>query len=208
MVDVTTVYDKKRDCGWRGEGGMYLMSSGTTAVCGLMPLPLKTCPACGSGLEPSRSFRWIEPAKLFVDQPKGCAKSYCELCPLSEPRILTLGKALLDWVGKRYYKTPEDWLKEANEQGVSRRIHAIPKGFKVGHTWVFMAHENAIERESLFTPEGHEQAVTGAVYYVYKPDRIEYVTTGLETQEELEALVARGITPVRVVRVGEEQEAA
>lgn len=204
-MEIKTVYDRERGCGWRSEGGLYLMSDGESRGCGLMPLPLKTCPACGSGLEPSRSFRWIEPAKLFADQPKGCSKDDCDNCPLSEPRILTLGKALLDWVGKRYYKTPEAWLQEAREQGISRRIHAIPKGFVVGKTWVFLAHERAIERESLFTPEGHEQTVTGAIYSVYKPNRIEYIVTGKETPEELEAMVARGITPVRVVRVGEEE---
>jgi hypothetical protein len=36
------------------------------------------------------------------------------------------------------------------------------------------------------------------VFQMFKPTAVEYITKGGETEEELEALVKRGITPVQV----------
>jgi hypothetical protein len=41
---------------------------------------------------------------------------------------------------------------------------------------------------------------------VFKPSRIEYIVKGDETQDELDALEARGLTLVRVERVQDKQD--
>lgn len=53
------------------------------------------------------------------------------------------GKALLLWIGAQHYPTPQDFMKEGIQMGFSRRVTSIPRGFKLGKTWVFMAHPKA-----------------------------------------------------------------
>ena len=209
MADIPTVIDSKRGCGWRTPGGLYMITAGEALSCGLLPLMLHNCPACGHGFKPTRSYQPIEPARLWLDLPERCGLEICGSCPLAFPHIATLGKAWLMWCGKSYYPTPESWLKEAREQGVSRRINAIPKGFMLGHSWVFMAHEKAVPTADLFQREGYEPGeITGAVYSVFKPEAIQYVVKGDEPEDELERMRERGITPVHVVRDTDKEAAA
>jgi len=106
-------------------------------------------------------------------------------------------KAGLLWIGEKFYPTPDDWLKEANELGVSRRIAMIPKGFVVGSTWVFAAH-----RKTFPDPRDPEKWTAG-VFHVFRPARLEYIVKGNETEEELTSLEKRGCTLVRVIRDGQ-----
>jgi hypothetical protein len=50
---------------------------------------------------------------------------------------------LLLWIGRRHY-TPEEFLREGRELGVSRRLSALPKGLVLGETWVLLAHLDAV----------------------------------------------------------------
>src|SRR5262249_36934129 len=91
---------------------------------------------------------------------------------------------------------PADWTREAHAQGVSRRINAVPRDFEVGKTWVLVAHKKCIEN-----PDG---SFTAGVFHAFKPVAVEYVVKGDETDEEIEALLKRGITPVVVEGTADE----
>jgi hypothetical protein len=120
------------------------------------------------------------------------------------------------WVGEAFYATPAEFVAEAAKLGISRRINSVPKDLELGKTWVAFAHIHVIEKScgNGEPCEGSECEVCGgtgkikvpAIFYLFKPEAIEYVTTGKETEEELAAIVKRGITPVRIERIGETKE--
>jgi hypothetical protein len=120
------------------------------------------------------------------------------LCPThDEVRVGLL------WCGEKFYKTPQDWTREAREQGVSRRISTVPNDFVVGETWVLMAHPKAVRGTNA---DGAIEYRPG-IFQAFKPTAIEYVVRGDEDERELARKVKRGITLVRIERV-EEQQAA
>lgn len=99
--------------------------------------------------------------------------------------------------------------------GVSRRItgDALPRGLVIGETWIFLAHKEAIYPgdiaaqypQALEPQEIADLAIASAtnkrmpgVFHAFQPSRVEYVVTGEETDEEIESMVARGISPVQV----------
>lgn len=195
---VTVVRDSVRRCGWRKEGGLYLVADNLGEACGRLPLPLGVCPVCGQGIKFSRSWTWIEPAPLVVDLP--CERSDGEClaaCPLSDGEAAKRQRDGLIWIGKEHYATVQDYLNEVARLGVSRRIRTVPRGFVVGETWVWLAHLEAIPRRDGWGP---------GVFEIFRPRAVEYITKGDETDEELTKLLDRGITPVKVERVGEQLE--
>lgn len=58
--------EKRRACGYRKVGGLYLVSSGASVACDRLPLPLDACPACGRIAEQNRSHEWLGP-EYFTD---------------------------------------------------------------------------------------------------------------------------------------------
>lgn len=207
QIKIETVVDSERGCGWRKEGGLYLRSSGVMAPCGKLPVPLAVCPCCHGGIKPAGGWTWIDPRPFLQDRPCHQADEVCGLCPMNwpPPRVGLL------WVGEKFYPKPADWLTEAAKLGVSRRIPRVPEGFKVGEHWVFMAHRLAISQacacggnppqgESCDTCKGTGTVNVPGIFHAFKPDRIEYVTTGKESAEAIEAFRKRGITPVKVIR--------
>jgi hypothetical protein len=110
-------------------------------------MKLEVCPCCGQGIKPARGFTWINGNKLFEGVVCKLKKhedsvfidQYPCTCVLDNPPE----KMGLVWIGSGHYDTPEDFLMEAREQGVSRRIPAVPKEFEVGKTWVLFAHRKA-----------------------------------------------------------------
>jgi hypothetical protein len=180
-------HDSKRGCGFRKAGGLYLVSDGIGRPCGKLPIPLQICPTCGGGIHFCRSWTWVNGTALAAE--KKCAdegSAYCEVCPLSQP----IGRCGLLWIGEKFYATPADWTREANEQGVSRRIPAVPHGFEVGKTWVLVAHKKCIANpDGTFSP---------GVFHAFQPTAVEYVVKGDETPDEIESLEKRGLTPVKV----------
>jgi hypothetical protein len=208
---VETRHDKKRGCGWRKPGAMYLVSRGPLGSCGKLPIPLCTCPTCGHGIKASRGWQWVDADALTA--PYTCPREKadgCTRCPLSGK----IGRAGLIWIGGVYYKTPQDFENEAVTHGLSRRISRVPRGFIPGKTYVLTAHREAISEKcpeckgngGQFGKPGCDACDgTGTVkkqgiFGVFLPTAVEYVVTGAETQEELAALVERGITPVRIER--------
>lgn len=224
MVEVQVRRDRKRGCGWRKEKGLYLVADGVAASCGKLPLPIERCPTCSHGIKFTRGFTWVDGDVLF--QSVDCKATRClgVMCPMSDRAgktvidnetvgVGSLGRCGLIWIGEAFYKTPGDWLQEANEQGISRRLSTVPNDFKVGETWVLVAHLKAIAvpctmknvRECEVC-KGKMWHYTPAVFQVFRPQAIEYVVTGNETEEELEKLVKRGLTPVRIERVEDQPE--
>jgi hypothetical protein len=193
MATVTTVVENVRGCGFRKPGGIYLVSDGLFAPCGRLPIPLVTCPCCSQGIKPSRGWTWVNLPLLLTNSPECSLGRDCAGCPLNSGALNQCG---LLWVGGQFYKSPEEFTLEAARQGVSRRIAAVPRGFKVGQTWVLLAH-----REALPNPDG--EGKIPAIFHAFLPTRIEYVVKGTETEEELDALEKRGFTLVKVEKAGE-----
>jgi len=200
---INTSLEWKRGCGYRKPGGLYLVSDPGGRKCGRIPFPLTVCACCGEGFRPSRGFRWVDGDKL-LDHADSCKLSAreCVGCPASG-RGDNIGRSLLIWVSPEHY-TVEEFDKETNEVGISRRItgDALPRSLVLGKTWVFLAHRDAIVRFSGMTLEEHpsldEPEYTPGVFKLFLPTRVEKIVTGEETDYEIEALVERGITPVRV----------
>lgn len=219
-----TLMEGARGCGFRKPGGLYMVTDGLGRPCSLLPIPLEVCPTCGGGVKPSRGWTWIDPEKILRPRPHGEP-----FCPLEVPGRLGERVGLL-WIGGSYYAEPEDWTREASVMGVSRRIHAVPRGFEVSKTWVAVGHRRAVaagyraadgrEFESLTAAlnEGGvhaddlEAIRTPGIFHLFQPERVEYVVKGDETDEELEKMVKRGIEPVKVVPLEQqllgEEEAA
>lgn len=191
-----TVVDSKRGCGWRKEGGLYLVSGGIMASCGRMPIPLDRCPVCDCGMKPSRGWQWFNP-RPFAEKKPCETPERCEFCPMGGAMP---DKAGLLWIGEAFYKTPDIFLEEARKQGVSRRVKAVPRGFEVGKTWVYFAHRKALPGP---VGEDGEATFTPGLVFAFRPSEVQYVTSGKESDEELAGMEKRGITPVRVVREGE-----
>jgi hypothetical protein len=104
------------------------------------------------------------------------------------------------WVGGRFYEKPEDFMREARIQGVSRRIAAVPKGFVPGETVVYLAHRKVPNVLGLDKTAGVELTPMPAVFTAFVPKAIEYVVKGNETEEDLKSLEARGLELVDVKR--------
>lgn len=104
------------------------------------------------------------------------------------------------WIGEQYYPTPADWTREAGTIGISRRLSAVPKNFKLGETWVLVAHRKAIRVSA--------NEFAAGVFHAFKPTALEYVVRGNENDAELQALRDRGITPVRIERDEEQPSLA
>lgn len=123
-------------------------------------------------------------------------------CPASQP----MGRVGLIWVGEKFYPTPADFSREAAEMGISRRLPTLPKGFKLGETWVFLAHRKAVYLgySGLFSEFNgvDKHFYSACIFSIFKPTAVEYVVRGDETPERLQKLIDRGITPVKVLPAG------
>jgi len=222
MVNVKIKYTKIRGCGWRKPGGLYFVAAGFSLECGKLPIELGLCPTCGFGIKQTRGFTWIDGDKFASINTEKCGREQfkmeaelCrDLCPFQNKGF---GKVGLLWIGETYYKTPADFQKEVAIQGLSRRILTVPREFKLGETWIFLAHPKTmmdfcsncdgegIVIEKTNFGEKHspcQKCDSGLIFQpgifrIFKPTGIEYVVKGDETIDELEKLVNRGITPVK-----------
>jgi len=191
-MEVKTVIDKERGCGFRKPGALYLRAGGLMSACGRLPMDLEVCACCGNGYKPTRGWTWVNPKLMFKN--KECnIPTPCFACPLNRSGMPE--RAGLLWIGGAYYEKPEDWVAECREQGVSRRVHALPKGLKVGETLVLAAHRRH--------HKGEDGKWVAAVFHCFTPTAVEYVVKGNETESQLQAMAKRGITPVKVVRDGD-----
>lgn len=193
MATIKTIVDEaKRGCGYRRKG-FYLIGGGGSQPCGKLPFPLTICPCCGNGIKHSLGWTWINAAKL-LENVKCTLDEKCQNCPLHTPPE----KMGLLWIGEAFYKTPQDWIDEGAKQGISRRISGVPRGFKAGEHWVAVAHKKAIAN-----PDG---TFTAAIFHVFKPTVVQYVTDGTESEDELNELERRGLELVKLERTDGENK--
>lgn len=201
--------EKRRACGFRKVGGLYLVSEGLGAPCCKMPILLHICPTCNHGIKQSRGWTWIDPKPFTAG---ACASQPAEpfattlqlltggpLCTLAPNTCNPLSdKVGLLWIGEAFYKTPSAFQIEAAEMGVSRRITAVPRGFEVGKHWVFLAHPKV--KENPPANPGDDVTWTPGVFRIFKPTAIEKILTESMAQDadEMAKLAKAGITPVIV----------
>jgi hypothetical protein len=201
--------EPKRGCGFRKVGGLYLVSDGPGVVCDRLPIPLEVCPTCGHGIKQSRGWTWVDTAALVGGVHPQCEDDFaCPLCMAPHE----LGRSGLLWIGEKFYGAPREFDAEGNVLGFSRRISAVPRGFKVGETWILLAHPKTIETfvdvevdqglQGEFPVTAIEKKRSGfrpGIFKVWRPRRIEKIL--LESQrgsaEEKDCL-EKGITPVFV----------
>jgi hypothetical protein len=210
-MNIRTVIERKRGCGFRVPGGIYLRTDGMGRVCGALPIELTVCPTCHHGIKPARGWTWINIAELAAvrgchyqeDDEKGCGN-----CPIADAQIQVAG---LLWVGEKFYKTPAEFSKESADMGISRRITMVPKNFKLGETWVALAHRKAIPSskelvEHQLGVEPSDLEYKPGIFHIFKPSRIEYVVKSDDSDEKLEKLEKRGFTLIKVEKEQAELE--
>lgn len=219
--------EARRGCGYRKVGGLYMVGGPLASPCGRLPLELHVCPACNAGIKQTRAWQWIKPRILLASAPPcfvaggppkriiagGVAITHeraifgelgtCHDCPLDPANLPE--RAGLIWVGEKFYPTPDAFMREARELGVSRRIPAVPRNFVLGETWVLIAHPRAIYRapttpEELLEAHGELMLTRKGVISMFRPVAIEKIVTATEAQnaDAMSELAAKGITPVAV----------
>lgn len=203
--------ERVRGCGFRKLGGIYLVADeGVWLSCERFPIPLRACPTCDCRVNFARSFQWIT-HEMLLAYAKPCAQvdDHCPMCPLCSPSLLKNDrpskKSGLIWIGKQHY-SPESFLLEANNLGVSRRVSAIPKGLVIGKTRVFVAHKQGLNNQATMfdgAPEREDgDMVEPAVIASFVPRRIELMvddTGKMEDEEWVQKLVEKkGVTLVRL----------
>jgi len=204
--------EQKRGCGYRKVGGSYLCGEYIHCSCDRLPLPLNTCPVCGQGIKVSRGFTEINPFPLWrMHQDCKDILRPCHVCdPLNQPAYIML-------VGEKYYKTPEDFMREGRELGISKRIPFIPKDLELGKTVIYLAHPKAVEvrqgvalqqamsileesetkQPRLLETEKVEKAL--GIFTAFIPQRVEKLIWESElTDKKREELEKRRITPVPI----------
>lgn len=206
--------EKRRGCGFRKIGGLYLVSDGAGVGCDRLPIALDVCPVCSHGFKQTRGWTWVDVNGLVGGVHRDCQDKFpCPLCMATSE----MGKAGLIWIGERFYKTPADFDKESQELGVSRRIKAIPRGFKLGESWVLLAHPKTIRMacsacmakgftEDMFSAaelceacEGKGHKWIAGIFKVWCPQRIEKILPeSARNSDEVAELQEQGITPVFV----------
>jgi hypothetical protein len=216
-MTVTVSTESARGCGFRKPDktgvGIYLVAPRTGHPCMRLPLPLHACPTCSGGIKPSRSWTWFEPVKFFAAAPP---------CPLEskarpgrmrqldvECRVCFAGHAMptgrhgLLWIGEGFYRSPHDFMAEARTMGVSRKVSAVPKGFKLGETIVYLAHRLAIPVPVSERVPGEPTEKPG-VFSIFKPAGVDLVIDDEKNVPEravkLAEQIGEGARIVKVVR--------
>lgn len=126
--------------------------------------PWHECPCCSEPTKPTVTWTWFSSAMVSL--------------PAAPP-----GQHGLLWVGEAFYRSPEAFVREAAEQGVSRRVPALPRGFRLGETRVYLAHRKAA-RDA-------EGAPSPGIFGWYLPETVDLVVPSL------------GAAPPRARRIAE-----
>ena len=174
------------------------------------------CPVCGAGIKFTRGFTWIDWFKYA-----GIHKNDCECdgrCPICNPPAV--GAPIMNengstntpirygllWVGEKYY-TPENFIKEAETQGISKRIATVPKDLVLDKTWILFAHKKAgkkeVEDNNPLTK--NKEIPCPAIFFVAKAERVDKIISEdtAKDEEAVEQLRKRGITPVIAKNIDE-----
>ena len=175
--------ETERGCGWRQIGGVYLCcDAGLQVECDALPIRLKPCVECGFQVRPVRGIQAVH-IGFLLSKVRGhdCREGF--QCPVCKPDLELGDEVFLNFVGSAAY-SPESFLAEAKAQGVSRRIApgSLPREFKIGKSWIYLAHRKVPFRGQL--PDGVMREEPGlqpepeywpAIFYAFKPTRMEVV---------------------------------
>lgn len=193
--------EARRSCGYRKVGGIYLVGTGEGIACDRLPYELTLCPCCGAGIKQARGITWLKARQFFVrthslELEAENSKKDCiclGACPVCNPTDEKYG---LLWIGEKYY-TAQSFVEEARRMGISKRVAQVPKGIKLGETWLLLAHPKVIAKPD---PEKKELfKYYPAIFYAFRPQRIEKIITDKQaTPKMMEQLKKRGLTPVVV----------
>lgn len=216
MPNIKTITERKRGCGFRHAGGFYFRSEERAKVCGMLPVPFIACEYCDCIPQQSRGFQWMT-GKYFQYIVSGntCrreeeASNPCGSCNFINV-VFDVKRIALDWVGSSHYKTTEQFTREADEMGISRRLPVKIdtegniktvglKDFQIGKDWIALAHKKA----ALAIPEnGHIEIAVPGIFTIYRPRCIEYIVKGNESIEFLEKLESQGVELVKIVPASE-----
>ena len=210
--------EQKRGCGYRKLDGLYLICVGKAIGCDRLNYSLDICPVCGAGIKFTRGFTWIDwfryagkHADALIEYaqstiPLSVGNCTCEdFCPICNPEENNSRYGLL-WVGEKYY-TPENFIREAETQGISKRIATVPKDLVLEKTWILFAHKKAGKKEveDNNTLTKNKEIPCPAIFFVAKAERVEKIISGdtAKDEEAVEQLRKRGITPVIAKNIDE-----
>jgi len=184
--------EERRGCGYRKVGKLYLVGGVLTSPCDRLPIELKVCPICGEGIRVTRSLWKINAFKLWGNHA-GCY--FCnEKCFVCYPPGQDGFPSYILGVGTKFY-SPEEFVNEAREMGVSKAIPFVPKELVVGKTVIFLSHPTGIEIHK----ESHCIEKKPAVVSAFIPFGIEQLVWESQLTDEMRKdLEKRGITPVSV----------
>lgn len=179
--------EARRGCGYRKVNALYLCSDGVWVACDRLPYEVGACPVCGEGIHFPRSLKQINPIRLFGIH-ENCKDNFpCHMCNPTDEVAFILG------VGEKYY-TPSNFIFEAETMGLSKRIQAIPRGLKLGETWVYLIHKKAI---LVGKNEEGKEVYKMAIFAAFAPERVEMpIWESKATKKKMKDLEKRGITPV------------
>lgn len=175
-MQVITSIETKRGCGYRGTGpdgvGLYLMGTGNFEACERLPFPLTVCPCCGGGIGFFRGFKWIQPEQLFnpVNEPvcDGNDDHTHDRCIMCTPSLAGDRTGLM-WIGEKFY-TPREFIREAKQVGISKRVSSVPKGFELGEDIIFLAH-----RKAVVNYDDDDVSFSSGIFMSFKPSSIDIV---------------------------------
>ena len=196
--------EARRGCGFRKVGGLYLCGKGGGHPCDRLPFPLTICPCCSAGIKQTRGWTWVDVALLVGGAHSPCTDTaLCPICHASE----SMGKAGLLWIGERFYKTPGEFEREARAQGISRRIATVPRGFKLGDTWVLLAHPKTTcsncggggLRDFVPCVKCEGTGKVPGIFRVFRPEAVEKIVTKTQSEDPVFMFgLGPHITPVVV----------
>jgi len=226
--------EQERGCGFRKIGGVYLVSDGGSMACDGLPVELSPCSDCGYEIHQARSMQPIH-AGYLASKMRGhkCKEDFagCPLCYYAEeyadefamtpeerkaqevqvPKVF-----FIMYVSKEFY-TPESFIDEARTQGISKRIapDSLPRGFKVGVDWVFLAHQEVHFRPNCGKTtvtfkdttsaelEQPKPTIKRGIFYAFKPQRLELVLWKGTDAEMIRDYEERGYTVVLIDKTPE-----
>jgi hypothetical protein len=131
----------------------------------------------------------INPQKLWGDCKElnhPCHNRNCFVCFPPE-------KSGLMWVGKGYY-SPEHFVMEAHQLGVSKRIPRIPKNLNVGDRMFFVHNESLPAKDE----HGNDRENRAGVFFAATITEFHKIITEKQADdaEYINSLIEKGITPV------------
>lgn len=165
-------------------GGLYIRGEGIAQPCDRLPFELKLCPVCGSGIHFNRFYQVIDWSK-YAGKHDPCKDRFT--CPICDPdHFKENWKYAIMWVGEKYYST-KTFVQEAEIQGISKRIPAIPHGFEPRKTWILLAHKKAV-KELIPDPDGKKGEMLEiwkpGIFYAFVPTVIEKILTKTQAKDK------------------------